>query len=349
MAPDLLNDQNMRPIIISLVALSLSVGANCSSSATDPGSAGPDASLADAQTWLTTESGVVTMELDSSHLYFTLGSTLAAAEIARTELSQPAMRSLYKVAEEPDTFRSIGQMALGPTHIVWVESELNFSDPMQPTSTRRLYSMDKAGGQEILLDESEDVRAFLGISATAEHVYFSTFTRIYRIPVVGGETEYIATSPGTTTYWVYSPVVVDDTLYWASNDKLYDMDLGDLGQTGSAIAELPNFGKISEFEAGKFLIEIGKFNAGSPTISSLMTMERDSSELSTLVELQTTVLDTEITAQGQIFAATDTGLFSANVAEVPDVVNDAPAYSLAHTLDFMYIGGELGISRKPLL
>ncbi len=275
------------------LAFAAVVGAACGSDPDQP--IGPDGgagtgSPGQPEAWLSLDSPASDLACDDTHLYFAEASRLRRAALAD---GQP--ETLYEVPSPGENYLwGIESIYLGPNHValVWISTELVEPYP----SKRHLVIVPKQGGPALTLQTSADVRAYLGASFHDEHLYFSSFTSVFRAPIAGGDVEFVAESPGSVSYWIFSPLVLGDELYWAEDTQLYRMGLGSAEKEGENLATLPGVGKIVGNDGERFVVALSPAMAFQEPASSFAVVDISTGQVSASVPLG---------AQGNDFAVDD--------------------------------------------
>lgn len=327
---------HMRIALASLVlvtACSAAPGDDPASDATNPG---PDASRAVDTEWLP---GVFATSLATDDRFLYIGSDT----LSRVSLSGGASEALYSCAPPADpqvpVICRIETIIVGPSDIVFVQSR---QEVQAQTTERTLIRIPIAGGAPTTLGTSLDPRSYLGVTIVGADVYYSTFTAIYQVPVVGGATKFIAQSPNTVRYWIFSPTVIGDNLVWVEGAALYTIPVGRTGK-GTLLAPLPLPGKIIRDEDATTLV-LALASQDAP--DEFLEIDRTSgAALGAPIQIGRFAQEM-IATESDVWSATLGGVLrSPRGGGAPEVVTTTPALVLAASSDAVFTAMNTGIVR----
>ena len=281
------------------------------------------------------------LAVDRDHVYFVAGG---GAELSRVPLAGGNPEPLYQVASDPASFAMIDALVVGANDIVFVIDDYDTATSAQ---TRTLYALAKAGGTPRMLASSQDSRAFLGVTIDGESVYFTSFTSLVRVPLAGGQTQFVGESPESVQYWAFSPTVVGDRIVWAESSSLFAIGKSSSSREGTRLAYVPGSGKIIGSDASLVVALSGQFDFLAPA-SKFIEVDPATGLLGPLVDVGATFDDAAVTA-GAVWAASHDGLFRVpRAGGAPEQVTTATSLSVAAGEGAVFVGTETGITRVKL-
>lgn len=254
--------------------------------------------------------------------------------------------TLYTATGPAQALPMIDRFVVGSSELLFVVSHI---DPTTLATDETLFLVPKTGGTALALATSNDSRAFLGATFDGNDVYFSTFDSLFRIPRTGGTATFVGQSNGSTHYWVYSPVVTTDQVYWAEGTNLYRMTRTDSSKQGALFATLP------VPESGKILSKGTKFVVAlSPELDFLawpdafVEVDSTTGAVGTRVPLAAANILEVAATDSHVWTASPTGLVGVPRAGGQPVHAFAGACSsvvaAGHSL---YVSTQTGITRIP--
>jgi hypothetical protein len=274
---------------------------------------------------------------DSQALYFVDGTAIKKRSL---DGGDPAV--LFR-ATDPNLL-SLGRLAVDGSDLVFVASYL---DSATLESTHTLSIVPTAGGAVRDLVTSHDSRAFLGVSLSGSDVYYSEFTSLLRVPRTGGTSDFRAQSPGTTQYWIYSPVVVADQVYWATDGNVYRIAISGQGGTGTPFATLAGSGKLVS-AALPFVAALSPSSDFSQPASAFTEIAEDGTA-SAPVNLGAPVNDLTATATDVWAASQQRGILRAHRGQTTvEVLDPMPCMHAVATDHAVFVSTQTGIARHPV-
>ena len=191
---------------------------------------GPDDGSDSSDPWLPLEGYVGALALDADSLFVGVG-----AEVLAVDRNTAESRAIFDVSRADESWY-IDAIYVGDDVLVVVAAFQDFRDINNLTLTRQMWSVPKAGGDATMLDESSDSRAYLGAFVRGDQVYYSVYTSLLKRPLAGGAASLVAQSPGSISYWVLTPSLYGDWIYWAEDNTVYKIAVGDSSEEGVAVA-----------------------------------------------------------------------------------------------------------------
>lgn len=234
-------------MLMRLASLALSSMILASGCGGDDASSGPapDAPVAIEPGW----SSVVATVLATDEEYLYTGGEV----LARIPIAGGAPETLYTLPATGELVQ-FSSIHPGPAEVVFVTTALSTDGEFR----KQLLKVSKSGGPPLTLATSSDQRAFIGVTIDGGQVYYSSFTNLYRVPLAGGEPRFVGESPESIQYWIVSPTILGDELYWAEGTVLFKIAKTATGERGTLAAELGLTTRI-----------IGSGGAGEPLVVAL--------------------------------------------------------------------------------
>lgn len=334
---------------LTTFVLSLSLFAACTpdgrTPAGDDDGSGSGSAQPDPGFYASSQVGAIAADAD--RVYFTEG--LAVKSIAAADGSDP--QTLYTLPagdSSTGSYTSIAQFVVGPSDLAWVESTFDATTGAQMSALR---AIPKTGGSPRTLATDADSRAFLGVSFAGDWIYYSSNTAVLRVPRAGGSVEYVGESDQSVQYWIFSPTVVDDTLYWAADDEIYRLAVGDREGRGAPIGTVPGAsGMIVDATAGKpFVVALSPEIDFQDSAMGFVELDPATGQSSALRSLQV--------GDGRVMAvvATATDVFAATLGGVVRAPRDgsasatqvttAPGLYIAANATHAYASSQTGITK----
>jgi|GEM_PF-6549375 len=254
--------------------------------------------------------------------------------------------TLYTAVAPTGALTMIDRFVVGSSELLFVVSHI---DDVTLATDETLFLVPKTGGTALALATSNDSRAFLGAAFDGNDVYFSTFDSMFRIPRTGGTTTFVGQSNGSTHYWVFTPVLTADQVYWAEGTNLYRMARTDSSKRGGLFATLP------ESESGKILAKGAKFVVAlSPDLDFLawpdafVEIDSTTGAVGTRVPLAVAnILEVAVT-NSYVWTASPTGLVRVpRAGGEPVQALAAACTSVVAAGSSMYAATNAGIMRIP--
>lgn len=316
-----------------------------SSSSTEGGpDGGPGAGdVGEPELWLELDVPALDLAADASHLYFCDGYG-----VRRVALTGGEPEALYEISAPGESyFWSTDAIYLSSTHVALVWSATELVTPYR--TERHLVVIPKRGGDAVALASSADVRSFLGVYIHGDEVYFSTFTSILRVPLVGGDVELAAESPGSISYWIYSPIVNGDELVWASDDQLFHMPLNDPDKEGQSLAGLPGVGKIIDHDANRYVVALSPAIAFQEPADAFVVIDAATGAVGDAIPLTDNADDFAVAGPDLWVARWAASLSRMPLAGGPtDLVLDQHVLAVAAANDAVFAATETALWRIPL-
>lgn len=230
----------MSPCLPLLVFTSLLLGAcgeKTASSSPDPDGGQPPTGEPESA-WFPLESEVYPSALasDGDAVYLGAGGQVLAID---HESAQAQVRFEVKGADDGAEIRNI---FAAEAHLIVVTELTDYDLDVNPpviTSEKKLWLVPKDGSQATALDASSDVRSYLGATIHDGSLYYSSFTALIKRPLGSGSSSFFAESPGPVSYWIFTPMVRNESIYWAEGSHVYKMALSDSSRKGAPVAEFP--------------------------------------------------------------------------------------------------------------
>jgi len=321
--------------LLSLIACGSGSG---SEDGPDGGAAGPG----EPEIWLQPDGPAADLACDATYLYY--GDT---SGLHRVSLAGGEPETLYALECPGESYLcGVAAIYVGPSHVaaVWISMEL-----VEPfASERHLVVVPKQGGSALTLASSADVRSFLGAQFHADYLYYSSFTSVLRVPISGGDVDFVAESPGPVSYWIYSPVVVGDALFWAEDAQIYRMQLDDPEKEGEALASLPGVGKIVDYDETRFVVALSPAMAFQEPANAFAIVDTTTGAVATAVELGGSGADFAVAGADVWVASWQDGLLRYPLAGGPsEAVLDGHMSAVATTTDAVFAATESDIWRIP--
>jgi hypothetical protein len=270
---------------------------------------------------------------DAEYLY------AGGSELVRIPLDGGEPQTLFSLPDGRTA--SIESIHPGQDHVVFVMRE-------EGQYERFLQQISKSGGPVTTLSSSEDQRSFLGVTVAGDQVYFSSYTDLYRVPLAGGSTVFVGESPEYIQYWVYSPTIVGDDLYWAEGFSLFKIPKTARAERGTSVGYYGLDTRI-----------IGSGGVGEPLAVMLVNEFLGLDDSSWFIEVDPVTGDRigDITSFGRkvtIALATDEAAWGASfdgVVRLPrtggnaELLTNGPVTAIAASGDAVFAATETGITR----
>lgn len=274
---------------------------------------------------------------DASHLYIGSGPTLS-----RVPLAGGVPETLYTAPAAPDTAMVIEKIIVGPSDVVFVQSAFNTTTSAQQLSLHRIA---RSGGAATMLATSADSRSYLGVTIAGTDAIYSTFTAIYRVPLAGGASKFVAQSPRSIRYWIFSPTVLGTNLVWAEGAELFSIPMARTGE-GVSIATLPGTGTIIGGDATKLVVALSASIANQEGATSFIEIDPSTgAAASAPIELGHATSEAVATST-DVWATSLDGLVRApRSGAAPTLVVTDPTFVVAASNDTIFTATNAGIAR----
>lgn len=311
------------------------------SGATDDG-APVDGAPGDGSSLVVASSTIGQLAADDHALFYVEGTSVKAFPL---EGGTP--RTLYTDTPPAQALTQIDRLVVGSSEVLVVVGHL---DPTTLASDQTLVLVPKLGGPPRVLATSNDVRAFLGATFDGEYVYFSSFDSLYRVPRAGGPTTFVGESNGSTHYWIFSPVVTADQVYWAEDTSVFRMARTESTRRGAPLAVLPaaESGKIVA-SGSKFVVALSpELDFQSPP-DAFVEIDPATGAVGTRIPLADANILQVVATERDVWTVSLTGLVRVpRVGGPPVQVLTDPCSSAVTTGGSLYVTTEAGITRLPL-
>lgn len=226
--------------------------------------------------------------------------------------------------------------------LVWVEQITN----VETSSDKRvLMRMSKSGGDAVELTQSRDVRSFLGVTIYQDHVYYSTFTSLMRVPLAGGDVKFVGESPGAVQYWIYSPRVIDGVIYWTSFGGVYQLTLGG-SKVGKEVATLPGSGAISSGD-DPFVFRISQ-SIFETSIDAALELDRSTMQVGPMRVFGSQIQDVVLAGENLWAATYDGFMRTGRMTGEPEIIAEGVAFGLVRVGNAIFVATDSGVGRQSL-